>query len=439
MAIIAQPSLFSWKEIDSSPDIFRLCRVLDIMPDERLMRVLEAVRRGRRNEYPVRAMWNAFIAYVVFGHESVASMLRELARNGELRDVCGFVSHGGAAMVPTECAFSRFIAKLRGHRALVESIFDDLIETLGTLLPDFGRELAIDGKAIHTHGRNDADANGGEKTYWNDEDGSFKELKKWFGYKLHLVVDSKYEIPVAYELTTASVGESPRLMPLIESIEKAHPEILARTKALSADRGYDDGADKATLWEAYGIKPVIDARDMAQGAMKPLDEKRHDTIYHSPTGEVCCRVDPFETDNAKAFATMQFMGYEPERGTLKYRCPAAAFGIECHNREACACKLRVRDGKYGRVVRVKLSMNPRIFMPTPRHTEGFTLAYAKRTAVERVNSRIDQVYGFERHFIRGLQNMKLRVGLALIVMVATAVAWIKAGKPERMRSLVRAA
>lgn len=439
MATIAQPSLFSWKEIESSPDILRLRRVLESMPDERLMRKFEAKRKGRRNEYPVRAMWNACIAVVVCGHESIASMLRELARNGELRDLCGFVSYGSAPLVPSESAFSRFLKKLRRHQALVHAIFAELVQMLGQLLPDFGRDLAIDGKDIATHGRNDPDANIGTKAYWNEEDGAFKELKQWFGYKLHLVVDANYELPMAYELTTASVGESPRLMPLIESMEKTHPEILARTETLAADRGYDDGADKAALLDDYGIKPIIDVRDMARGAMKPLDEKRHDTIYYSPTGEVCCRVDPFEADPAKAFATMQFMGYEHDRGTLKYRCPAAAFGLTCRNRDACKCRARVRDGKYGRVVRVPLALNPRIFMPTPRHTQGFETAYDKRTAIERVNSRIDQVYGFERHFIRGLDNMKLRVGLALGIMLATAVVWIKAGKPDRIRSLVRVA
>jgi len=59
--------------------------------------------------------------------------------------------------------------------------------------------------------------------------------------------------------------------------------------------------------------------------------------------------------------------------------------------------------------------------------------------VERVNSRIDQVYGFERHFIRGKTKMTLRVGIAMIVMLATAVAWIKAGQQEKMRCLRKAA
>jgi len=36
-------------------------------------------------------------------------------------------------------------------------------------------------------------------------------------------------------------------------------------------------------------------------------------------------------------------------------------------------------------------------------------------------------------FIRGEKKMKCRVGLAMIVMLATAVSWIEAGQVERAR------
>ena len=78
-------------------------------------------------------------------------------------------------------------------------------------------------------------------------------------------------------------------------------------------------------------------------------------------------------------------------------------------------------------------------MPVHRHSRTFRRADKKRSAVERVNSRIDQVYGFERHFIRGRAKMQLRVSLAMTVMLATAVAWIRAGQKEKARSLLRTA
>ena len=57
--------------------------------------------------------------------------------------------------------------------------------------------------------------------------------------------------------------------------------------------------------------------------------------------------------------------------------------------------------------------------------------------MERVNSRFDVSFGFEKHFIRGQKKMKLRVGLALCVMLARAVGRIEEEHRELMRSLVR--
>jgi hypothetical protein len=65
--------------------------------------------------------------------------------------------------------------------------------------------------------------------------------------------------------------------------------------------------------------------------------------------------------------------------------------------------------------------------------------YAKRTSVERVNSRLDVSFGFERHFIRGLAKMRLRMGLALVVMLAMALGRAREKRAGLIRSLVRAA
>jgi len=86
------------------------------------------------------------------------------------------------------------------------------------LLPDFGERLAIDGKAIESFAnsheyeneeelegdrRRDLDADYGMKEYhFEKEDGTnYTKIKSWFGYKLHLIVDSHYELPIAFEVT----------------------------------------------------------------------------------------------------------------------------------------------------------------------------------------------------------------------------------------------
>ena len=98
---------------------------------------------------------------------------------------------------------------------------------------------------------------------------------------------------------------------------------------------------------------------------------------------------------------MAFQGFEANRGvcgTLKYRCPAAAFGFECAGRDACHRAGGVEPGEYGRIVRIGLdSHDRRIFTPTPWGSPSWRRGYRRRSAMERINSRIDQGFGFETH------------------------------------------
>jgi len=93
----------------------------------------------------------------------------------------------------------------------------------------------------------------------------------------------------------------------------------------------------------------------------------------------------------------------------------------------------VRD--YGRVVRVPLSVDRRIFTPIARPSLRWNKAYNRRSAVERVNSRLDQVLGFEHHTICGHKKMTVRVTLALAVMLATALGRVRLGQKKKLRSI----
>ena len=225
MAIIAQKSIFGWEEVESLGDLERLNLVLESLPDEELMSKLE-VRRGKRgrDDYPVRAMWNALIAGVVFQHPTVASLLRELSRNGQLRQVCGFWARRKRSLVPNAWVFSRFLASVMKQVDLVEAMFDRLVEEIAEALPDYGEHLAIDGKALASYasgkgeqaeeerepdGRRDGDAEWGVHAHRGTrEDGTqWEKIKRWFGYTLNLMVDTRYELPVSFSLTKANSSE----------------------------------------------------------------------------------------------------------------------------------------------------------------------------------------------------------------------------------------
>ena len=80
-----------------------------------------------------------------------------------------------------------------------------------------------------------------------------------------------------------------------------------------------------------------------------------------------------------------------------------------------------------------------VFTPVARSSYRWQDYYDQRSAVERVNSRLAGGFGFERAGIRGLAKMRLRVTMALTIMLAMALGRIRAGQPEHLRSLIEPA
>jgi hypothetical protein len=440
MASIPQRSLFSWEHIEELGDLERLRLVLEYLPDERLMRDLEQHRGHGRDDYPIRAVWNSVLAGIVFQHKSVEQLRRELSRNGQLRWLCGFDLSRGQQAVPPAWVYTRFFRLLDAHAEQVESMFDELVEQLRQLLPGFGDHLAIDGKEIQTHarrrqglstmepdGRRDVDADTGKKTYRGTrEDGSpWEKVVEWFGYKLHLIVDAVYELPVAFEMTKASASEMPAGRQMVENLQQRHPELVEQAQTLAADKGLDDTKLIRQLWDDCGIRPVIDIRNLWKDGEPTRRVSHLSNVVYDHRGTVFCHC-PTSGERRE----MAYGGFEADREALKYRCPAAHYGLECEGRGCCPVR---------QAVRIPLAEDRRVFTPLARSSYAWQREYKRRTSVERVNSRLDVSFGFNEHFIRGLAKMRLRMGLSLMVMLVMAVGRIREKREPALRSLVAAA
>lgn len=485
MADVVKP-LFSWDAVEARSDLDRFYLVRAHLPDEAIIAALEAKRGKGRDDFPVRAMWNAVLAGVVFQHCSGESLLRELKRNPALLEACGFdplprqkapvvelVRDEGGRMravsqpapapeyaAPSSWNLSRFllnVVELEEQQGLIGAMMVTLREQLMALLPDFGRHLGFDGKAIHSHSTgqvaqdseqtSDPDADWGKhESRGIDANGKpWSKIKSWFGYGLHLMADTQYELPVAFHLTPASHSEQVELRALIDETFEQTPALAERCQDFSADRGLDCAETKALLWDEYRIRPLIDTRELWREEKQAPDydpevpitralyPERADTIVHTEKGLVQC-ICPLSGEQRN----LAFQGFEADRSTLKYRCPAAAYDFDCPGQALCHQAGNVQPGDYGRIVRINITeQDRRIFVPTPHGSPSWQRGYQRRTALERINNRIDHSFGFEHHFIRGKAKMITRVGLALAVMMALAVGHIKAGRPEQMRSLVR--
>ena len=212
--------------------------------------------------------------------------------------------------------------------------------------------------------------------------------------------------------------------------------MLQNAEECSADKGYDSADNNAGLYDDYGVKPVIDIRHMwkeEKGTSRPLYPDKADVFTYDESGRIYCHC-PTERRGQSEIREMVFVGFEKGRDTLKYRCPAAYYGFDCIGRTACEGNAGV--GVYGRSIRVPIKTDRRIFTPIARHTTKWKKAYARRTAVERVNSRVDQLLGFEHHNIRGHKKMKVRLSLALVVMLAMALGRLRIGQTDKLRSFI---
>ena len=479
--------LFGWQDVEARSDLDRFYLVRDHLPDTQIIHYLEVMRGKGRDDFPVRAMWNALIAGIVFQHASIESLIRELSRNPALFEACGFEvlprQKGPTAElvrdpdtgvmtvvwsapqeayygVPDSCNFSRFLSnviELEETLGLVTAMVPRLREQLMEVLPDFGQHLGYDGKAIESHSTGQVRRRTGEtsdpQADWGKHETlgidsrtkQWTKIKSWFGYGVHLIADTHYEIPVAVHVTPASASEQVELRALIRETFAQSPTLAARCQDFSADRGLDCAETKALLWDEYQIRPLIDVRELwraekqgpdfdpSKPITRPLDPDRVDTIVYTEKGTLHCLCP--QTAERRDLA---FQGFEADRNTLKYRCPAAAYGLECKGQNQCHQAGEVNPGGYGRIVRINITQQDRrIFVPTPYDSPSWRRGYNRRSALERINNRIDHSFGFEQHFIRGKAKMQTRVGLALAVMMAMALGHVKAGRRDQMRSLVR--
>ena len=420
---ISQISIFDYTEIENLGDLERLKLFFENIEDEELCQILEKERKNGRNDYPVRVMLNLIYAMKIFGHRSVESFRRELARNSQLRIVCG-LSEGRYKylkdrkhLVPPGRVFTGFLNRLKKHIDEIEKIQEQLVKFMYENLEGFGEDCAVDGKYLDSYGnqfyKNKKQDNRGEhdatvscKTYYM-KDGSKK--KEWhYGFRAHIICDAKYGLPIKYKVTPANNSEQIELDNMIEELEKSEKEKykLERMKNLMGDAGYDNGNRNKKLKEKYNINAIIDIRHMWTKE-EEYREVEDQPLAYNEDGEVFYIVD------LNKYEKMKYLGYDKENNSLRY----------------------TRETKGKKVYRIPLETDYRIFTPIARDSKKFKTKYKMRTEVERLNGRIDRDYMFNDHFIRGLKKMNLMLSLTFVVMLTMAKGHIK-NKQKNIRSLV---
>ena len=69
----------------------------------------------------------------------------------------------------------------------------------------------------------------------------WSKIKSWFSYVLHVVADTRYEVPLEVEVTKASATEVKQFESMPPKLFEYPPQLTMRFKEFSADRGLDSG------------------------------------------------------------------------------------------------------------------------------------------------------------------------------------------------------
>jgi hypothetical protein len=428
--IIAQTKpLFAWDCLEDSPSLKTIRDLLATLPDGALLESLRSARGKGRNDYPVHVLWGVVVLTIALRHPHTEACLAELKRNEPLRRLIGIDSEDG---VPSKWNMSRFEETLgeEPHRAHLQAIFQKLIARLGAAVPDLGKDTAGDATGLSARRSRsrkapaaEADlpqAAGGRKEY-TDDSGTVTKVVEWFGFKLHLLVDVKHEVALAYQITSANAGDGETLPALVEQACGVLPAGRIRTLA------YDKAADSNEVHEvldAADIKPLIQMRSLwrSESERQLPGHDGNSNIVYDEAGSVYCYD---QVSQPVVRHAMAYIGHEPQRGTLKYRCPAMHEGWHCPMSKVC------NAGKsYGLTVRVKREIDLRRFPAIPRATKKFERMYKGRTAVERVNGRLKVFWGADDGNLTGSRRFYAKVGTVLVVHAAFATLLAQAPRRE---------
>ncbi len=353
-----------------------LSDILDSQEIRDLIDQLQATRWTGRPGYPLRTMVGMALAKSLY---ALPTWTRTVRLVREHRELAAVIAPDG--QVPSIDACYRFTRKLREHATMLEDCIAAVIAALKKRNPLLGWDVAIDASDLpaYANGQRFVSKGGRERSddEFSDPDASWGHRSAvstrkgggFYGYRLHLAVCSKTDLPLAWTVETARAHETLSVAPLLDKLHTLgiDPETCAM------DKGYDTGGMHEAC-ATRGIAPVIPLK-------KTPAVKRGD---HKPP--TC------------AHGEWRFAGADHKRGACKWRCPTG----ECK-----PASVWVRADR----------LHPLI----PRETLRRKGLYRGRASVERAFGRSKNEWALAPLRVRRIERVRLHADLTILSQLTCAL------------------
>lgn len=391
---ILQESLFSFEELQKLESRERLpifFSTLDLRPYAKELR--NSSPRGA-DGHCRQGILRALLAAPLESIDTFTGLHRRLDLDLRFRYQCGLRLDRGAPSIAT---LSRVFAELT-NKGLAKRLFEDLVMRCKEEGIIDGNHVAIDSAAIHAYEKKQpkrkSELTGNAN--WGAKFDSFGNKVKWFGYKLHLAVDTASELPISLSVTPAHVNDGDMAPPLMEQVA-----IGTRVKFFMLDAGYDQ------------LKNYETARNLNAQAIIPMNlrNEKEPPAGILSNGTLCCSMG----------YAMTYWGVDGDH--LKFRCPHATGKVDCPLGMA-ACS----SSNYGMVVKVDTNADLRRYCSPHRDTKRWKELYNERTSVERCNSRMKTYLTADDLHVWGIQKVTTHQYLNAIVLLASALAVARRSK-----------
>jgi hypothetical protein len=337
---------------------------------------IDSMRWTGRRGYSTRSLVGACLVkslYAISTWTRTASLISEHA---------GLVSALGEA--PSVHALYRFTRKLGRYHPLLTACIDRVIAGLGNELRDYGIDIAVDASDLpaYANGQRWLYKGGPMRMGFSDPDASWGHRSAistrkgggFYGYKLHVAVCARTDLPLAWRVESGSVQESLFPMQLIGEVRRRGfaPMTAAMDKAYDHPGIYD-------ACHQSGCIPII-----------PLRMTRD------------VQADPYEAPEC-THGLWTFAGADFGNRRTKWRCPTGQ----------CAPMS---------VWRKASRRNPLL----PRKSDRWRSLYFGRGSVERNFARLKQEFGLVPLRVRGLRRVAVHADLCALTLLAVALVQVRA-------------